>query len=201
MSRYLSATTAFTALTIGLTLIPSVAFAAGGGEQAGLMDPNLVTFLASCAIFTVVLIALWKLAWGPLIKALDDRERKIRESLEAADRAAEESKKAAVEHERVLAEARKEATSIVEEGKRDATVVKDGIVADARAEAEAIRSRTLADIERAKNNAVYEIHDRAVELSYAIAEKVIAKSLNKDDHDSLVKETIQRYDRMEGAQL
>lgn len=201
MRRYPSAhLTLLVAMTLGFTLFPGASAWAAEGEQAGLMEPNLAVFVASCVVFVIVLLVLWKAAWGPLLKALDDRESKIREALEKADRAAEESQKAAVEHERILAEARREASAIVEEGKRDATVVKDGIVADARAEAESIRDRTLADIERAKNNAVYEIHDRAVELSYAISEKVIAKELNKADHDALVKETIQRYDRMEGAQ-
>lgn len=173
---------------------PAAAYAAGGGEQKELISPDIALFGWTVIIFLIVMGILKAKAWGPLLKALDDRESKIRESLEAADRAREESRKAAAEHERVLAEARKEATAIVEEGKRDAMVVKDGIVSDARKEAEELKTRTLAEIERAKNNAVYEIHDRSVALSYEIAEKLIAKSLNQEDHKALIEETMKRYD-------
>lgn len=179
--------------------LPALAFAAAeddGTHAAG--STGLVQIMASTTLWTVVVFVIVALflkakAWGPLIKALDDREQRIRDSLQAADRAREESLRAAAEHERVLAEARKQATAIVEEGKRDAVAVKESIVAEARKESEEVKTRALNEIERAKNNAVYEIHDRAVELSYEIAEKLIAKSLSREEHANMVKQTVDQY--------
>ena len=67
-------------------LLPTVLFGAdpaAGGDQNP-MAPVFSTSIWALGIFVVVLGLLWKLAWGPLLKALDDRETKIRESLEAA---------------------------------------------------------------------------------------------------------------------
>ncbi|MGE3166845.1 MAG: F0F1 ATP synthase subunit B [Planctomycetota bacterium] len=186
-------------------LLPVLAFAAAGdaaeahsadaahSESKGLVEIAASTVLWTLVVFAIVAVILKAKAWGPLIKALDEREQRIRDSLEAADRARAESLKAAAEHERVLAEARKQATAIVEEGKRDALAVKDSIIAEARKESDELKTRALNEIERAKNNAVYEIHDRAVELSYQIAEKLISKSLSREEHAAMVKKTVEQY--------
>lgn len=184
-------------LTVTLLLLPVAGvFAADEGGKAGLVDPVLSTFWWAVITFLIVLFLLKKLAWAPLLKALDDRERRIKESLQAADLARAETDRLKEEHEQLMADARKEATAIVEEGKRDATVVKDGIVADAKREAEAMTSRAKAEIERAKDIAVEDIHARAVELSYAITEKLISKSLTADEHKDLVDSTIKNYSEM-----
>ncbi len=165
------------------------------GEK-GLIEFQLGTLFWSIITFLIVLFILSKYAWKPLLKALDDREARIRESLMAADLAREETKRLHEEHEKLMADARKEATAIVEEGKRDATVVRDGIVAEARKEADSLTHRAKAEIERAKELAVDDIHARAVDLSYAIAEKLIKKSLTPADHQELVDGTIERYAKM-----
>lgn len=192
----------FWAIVVGVlatALLPGTALAAGGEGQKELIDPSIMTIVWTVVVFLIVMAVLRLKAWGPMIAALDEREQKIRESLEAADRMRAESQQAAAEHERVLAEARKEATAIVEEGKRDAVVVKETIVATAKRESEELKNRALAEIERAKNNAVYEIHDRAVDLSYEIVEKLISKSLSPEDHDALIKETLDRYQQQSAS--
>ena len=164
-------------------------------DQPRLVEPWLGTFGWSVITFLIVCFVLTKLAWKPLLKALDEREARIRESLEAADLARAETEQLHKEHQALMAEARKEATAIVEEGKRDAVVVKDGILADARRETEGLATRAKAEIERAKELAVHDLHTRAVEISYQVAEKLIQKSLTREDHEGLVDSTIERYVR------
>jgi len=184
------------ALSFSPLLWASVEAEAGHDAQAPLVGFQLPTFVWTVGTFLVVLFILKKKAWGPMLQALDERERKIKESLEAAERATAESARVAGEHQRVLAEARKEASAIVDEGKRDAEAVRDAIVAEAREGAESIKGRALSDIERAKDHAVHEIHQRAVELSIAISEKLIAKSLSADEHKGLIDETIESYGKL-----
>jgi F-type H+-transporting ATPase subunit b len=173
---------------------PAIAADEAHGEAPpGLLDPVMSTSIWAALIFLVVLALLWKLAWGPLIKALDERETKIRESLEAADRMRAEQEKFQAEQEQILAAARKDANEIVAEGKRDAEAVKDKIVNDARVAAEDTKQRAIAEIERAKDLAVVEIHQRAVDLSIAIAEKLVGHAVSVDDQERLVQQTIEQY--------
>lgn len=162
-------------------------------ESPGLTDPVLPTMAWTAGIFFVVLVLLYKLAWGPLLKALDERESKIRDSLEAADRMRAEQVKFQAEQEQVLANARKEANEIVAEGKRDAEAVKEKIVSDAKAGAEDAKSRAITEIDRAKDNAVIEIHQRAVDLSIIIAEKLVGHAVSVEDQERLVQQTIDQY--------
>lgn len=162
-------------------------------ESPGLTDPVLSTMAWTAGIFFVVLVLLYKLAWGPLLKALDDRESKIRASLEAADLMRAEQLKFQAEQEQVLADARKQANEIVAEGKRDAEAVKEKIVSDAKGAAEDAKNRALSDIDRAKDNAVIEIHQRAVDLSVVIAEKLVGHAVSVEDQEALVQQTIDQY--------
>jgi F-type H+-transporting ATPase subunit b len=196
--RHLAGTAATRLLCVGALLLVSVpalaADEANGEAPPGLMDPVLSTFVWAALIFLVVLALLWKLAWGPLIQALDDRETKIRDSLEAADRMRAEQEKFQAEQEQILAAARKEANEIVAEGKRDAEAVKEKIVQDAKSAAEDTKDRAVAEIDRAKDLAVVEIHQRAVDLSVTIAEKLVGHAVSVDDQERLVQETIQQYE-------
>ena len=180
-----------------VVLLPALLSAADEAEgQRDLTGGYLPTLAWSIIIFASVLFLLRAKAWGPIMKALDEREQKIRDSLEAAERALAESKERELEHEEVMRQARAEATAIVEEGKRDAQAVKDGIIADARRDSDEIARRAKAEIERAKNIAVDDMHKKSVELSLLLAEKVIRKSLSAADHEQLIRETIEGYDKV-----
>ena len=167
-----------------------------GAEGKGLLTPEFEIFIYTIVVFLIAFLILQKKAWGPIAAALDERESKIRESLEAADRMRQEQQEFQAEQEKLLAEARKEASAIVAEGKRDAEVVRDQVVTDANTQAEEIKNRALADIDQAKEKAVDEIHTQAVGLSISIAEKLIGHSVNKDDQDRIAKDTISEYEKI-----
>ncbi len=169
---------------------------AAGGAKKGLLDPDTETFIYTVTVFVLAFLVLKKKAWGPISTALDERDDKIRESLEAADRMRAEQQAFQAEQEKVLANARKEASSIVAEGKRDAEVVRDQVVSEARTQAEEIKARALSDIDQAKEKAVDEIHTRAIDLSLSISEKLIGHSVTSEDHDRIARETISEYEKI-----
>ena len=186
-------------LLLALFAFGGEAFAAGpeaggdGHEKFELSKPFLPTIAWTAICFGAALLLLRKLAWGRILTALDERETKIRESLEAADRMRAEQEKFQAEQEQLLAAARKEANEIVAEGKRDAEAVKEKIVSDARIAAEDTQRKAIAEIDRAKDNAVIEIHQRAVDLSVAIAEKLVGRAVSVEDQEALVQQTIEQY--------
>ena len=96
-----------------LSLI-SFSFAA---ESVGWLDQwlnvNTALLLWTILTFFVLLFILrWK-AWGPLMEALDNREKQISEALSAAQVAKDEAAKVASDNEEVLNKARQEAHEIV----------------------------------------------------------------------------------------
>jgi F-type H+-transporting ATPase subunit b len=70
---------------------------------------NLPVLVAQLVNFTILLVVLRAVAWGPLTKMLDERSERIRESLSAADQAKAQ-----------VAESERQVQDQVEAGRRDA---------------------------------------------------------------------------------
>ena len=73
-------------LSLLLSTSQLLASDAAGGAKKGLLDPDMETFIYTVVVFVLAFLVLKKKAWGPIAIALDERDAKIRESLEAADR-------------------------------------------------------------------------------------------------------------------
>ena len=57
-----------------------------GHEKPSLLSVNPGLIIWTIIIFVLLLLLLWKVAWGPLIKALHNREETIKTSLENAEK-------------------------------------------------------------------------------------------------------------------
>lgn len=157
----------------------------------GFVTPDYGTIFWMFIIFGIVLFILKKFAWGPILKALKDRERSISDALNSAEKARKEVAGLKASNDQIIAEARKEKDIILKEA-RD---IKDKIIAEAKvqANAEAQKGIEIArqQIIAEKDAAISDIKKQVAELSVMIAEKVIKKELeNPKDQDILVKDLL-----------
>jgi F-type H+-transporting ATPase subunit b len=146
--------------------------------------------LWTIVIFLLLVFLLRKVAWKPILNALDERTRNIRESLAQADNAKKEVDRMRAEYERMMAEARKESQEVIAQSRKTAESLRDEMVQKAQQEVEALRQRATRDITLEREKAVEEIKRTASELSVAIAAKIIGKSLNAKDHQDLIKQAL-----------
>ena len=112
-----------------------------------MVDLNM-TLIAQIINFVILLLVLKKWAYKPLMQALADRQARIANSLETADKerlAAEELKR---EYQEQLAQARAQAQAIVEKATKLAEQTKDEIVQEARAEHARLMKETQEEIAR-----------------------------------------------------
>ncbi len=130
--------------------------------------------------FLIACFALYKLAWKPILQALDRREDKIRQSLkEAADIQAQ----AAMDREAqrmMLEEARREAAAIVERARSAAEAAAQAAEEQSRAEAENRVRAAAEEIGRAKEKAVAELRREASGLALDLAGRVLGKKLDAE---------------------
>lgn len=157
----------------------------------GFVTPDYGTIFWMLIIFGIVLYILKKFAWGPILKALKDREKSISDALNSAEKARKEVAGLKASNDQIIAEARKEKDLILKEA-RD---IKDKIVADAKnqANAEAQKSIEFAkqQINAEKTAAINDIKIQVAELSVMIAEKIIKKQLeNTKDQEKLVEDLL-----------
>ncbi|GMV96918.1 MAG: F0F1 ATP synthase subunit B [Phycisphaerae bacterium] len=167
--------------------------AAEGGHGADAPNPftgNLGNAIWTLLIFLIVLIVLGKAAWKPMLTALQNREKFIRESLEAARRDREESERKLRAYEERLAKAREEASAIVEEGRRDAENVKRRIEEEARKNADALIERARREIGIARDSALKELYEQSAQMALTLAGSVLKRQLAPEDQQRLIAEAL-----------
>ncbi len=152
------------------------------------LDPGL--FIWTILTFLVLFFVLAKFAWKPLLAALEARENTIRASLEDAEKAKTELERLNAESEEIIAKARSEAQSIHVEARAAAEKIKTDLMSEAEEDAGKIRDEAEKQIRVEKEKAINEIRQEVVDLSLAVAEKVIKKNLSKEDNQDLIENSL-----------
>jgi len=141
--------------------------------------------------FSILLWVLYKFAFPPILKILEERERKIRESLEQAERHRSEAERKLQEYEAKLNAASREAEAVMAQAKERAQRLLEENEQRLEADAERIKAETAREIEHERRKAVQEIRAQATDLALLVAEKVVGRSLNDQDHRRLADEALQ----------
>ena len=151
--------------------------------HGGLLFWSVVTFL-------LLLVVLKKVAWGPIISALEQRENDIKDALNAAEEAKKEAEKVSNDYEKSIEDAQKQSQKIITASKEAAEKVKAKIEHEASTKAETMLNDAKVQINAEKENAINEIKAIAVDLSIKAASKVIEKNVDNDDNRKLVNDAI-----------
>jgi F-type H+-transporting ATPase subunit b len=181
------------ALALLLSALPARAAEGGGGPFEG----NVGNALWTLVIFGLVVFVLGRYAWKPILSGLASREAFIRASLESAKRDRDEAEARLKEYAEKLVEARSEATAIVEEARRDAEAARHKLDEEAREEVAALFERAKREIGIAQEDATQQLYALAAQLSTQIAAKVLRREINPQDHERLIRESIDRLGRTE----
>lgn len=158
-------------------------------EQYNRFDLSIYTFV----VFALLMILLWKFAWGPIAAGLDARETAIAKMIEDAKVASETAAKQLHQYELKLTQAQEEAGKIIAEARRQADEVATGIRSEAEAAAQRERDRAVAEIEGAKNQALREIAQKSVSTAVDLAGKIIRREVREADHQQLIAESLSRF--------
>jgi F-type H+-transporting ATPase subunit b len=144
------------------------------------------TLVAQLAVFFILAWFTMKFVWPPIVKALDERAKKIADGLAAAERgkldlelatkrsaeALREGKEKAVD---VIAQADKRALQLIDEAKQAAKVEADRIIAGAKAE-----------IEQEAARAKEALRDQVAQLAVAGAEKILRREVDAKAHADIL---------------
>ena len=161
-----------------------------------LLDPNTGVLVWAIVTFLIVIAILAKLCWKPIIRSLDAREHRIREALEASERARADAERIQKESAAILDRARAGADEVLAESRRDASVLKESLLKEAREESERTVARAKREITLAEQKAKDEIRREALALSFDLAERILKREIKPSDHESLVRSV---RDSIEGA--
>lgn len=155
-------------------------------EGPGLFDINTGLSLWALIVFLILLLLLAKFAWGPILNALETRERNIQGSIDDAVRLRKEASDALDEHRLRLREARHEARRIIAEAREAAARLGGEMEAKAREESAAIVQRARREIEVERDAVLEAIRRETVGLALAAASRLVRRRLDAPEDRALV---------------
>ncbi|MFH1277098.1 MAG: F0F1 ATP synthase subunit B [Candidatus Eisenbacteria bacterium] len=156
---------------------------------------NLLSINPGLAVWTVVSFLLFflllrKFAWGPILQALDRREKRIHDAIESAERSRKEAEKILEVQRAELAKARGEAKAIVDEATSDAGHRSEEILAETRKESERLLERARREIHHEETQAIDHIRRDAVDIALEAATRLLGRSMTEADHRRMVEQFI-----------
>jgi F-type H+-transporting ATPase subunit b len=148
------------------------------------------TFFIELIVSIILILAIYKWVLPPINKAMEDRQEKIRVSLEAADQARVDAEAADDERRSVLEQARQQAREIVSTANRTAEQVRTDAQARGQSEYERIVGNADVEIALARQRAVEEAAARMGEVVMEVVERVIGREVNLEVHRDLIDEAV-----------
>lgn len=159
-----------------------------------LVQPDPGLFIWTILTFLVLVGLLARFAWRPLLQALEGRQAAIAKSLEDAQRARQELERLQRESAQMMRQARTEAEAIVSRSRSDAEALREELKQKSRAEAAAIVKNAEKQIQLETARAIQQIRKETIDLSVAIASKILRRQVSKDDHEALIEETLKQVE-------
>jgi F-type H+-transporting ATPase subunit b len=152
----------------------------------GELGINLPSFIAQLVNFLILFLLLSVLAYKPILKMMDERTHRIKESLEQAEVMKAQAEKAQEEFKLQIAEASKQGQLVIERAAKTGDEIREKAKSEAQAEAEALLARAKADIRRERDEVIDELRKEFADLTILAAGKVIGKALDKTAHREMI---------------
>ena len=180
---------AIVSLLLGLPAV--VLGAESGGEHGGggliSVDKSLIVQFVN---FFILLFILQRLLYKPFLAKMAERTDAIKTSLEEAQRVRAEAARAQEENEARLRQAHAEAAAIREQALREAADESRKHIEAAQAQARKLVDDTKSQLDGEIRRAREELRREVSDLSIAVAEKLVRRSLREEDHRRIVADAI-----------
>lgn len=148
------------------------------------------TFIAEVVVVLFILYFAKKKILPPLNKALEDRQEKIRTSLEAADQARAEAAAAGDERQQLLTVARNQAREIVSNAQATSDQIKGESGARGQAEYDRIVGVATSEVTAIRQRAIDEASARIGEIVFDLVAKIVGREVDQSAHQDLVREAV-----------
>ncbi|MDW8480299.1 MAG: F0F1 ATP synthase subunit B [Xanthomonadales bacterium] len=144
------------------------------------------TFLGQLIFFAILIWFTWKFIWPPLMRAVEERQRRIAEGLAAAERSRKALEEAEDQVAAMLREARSRAGEIIDQAHQRASQIVEQARAEALAEAERQRQAAQAELEQAVHRAREQLRAELAELAVLGARRILEREIDPASHRELL---------------
>jgi F-type H+-transporting ATPase subunit b len=164
-----------------------------------LFAPDVGLAIWTLLTFLTLLFILGKYAWGPLLGALDSREKGIQDNIDEARRQRDEAEELLGRYREQLAEGRRQAQALMAESREAAEQLRRELEERAREESREILANARREIERERDAAVEAVRRESVEVALAAASRLLGERLDEERDRQLVTGYIDELGDPDGA--
>jgi len=144
------------------------------------------TLIGQSVAFFIFVLFCMKFVWPPVIAALHERQKKIADGLDAAQRAARDLELAQDKAGQQLRDAKAQAAEIIEQAKKRGAQIVDEAREQARVEADRVKAQAQAEIEQELNGVKDALRAQVGALAVGGAEKILGATIDQNAHAELV---------------
>nr|WP_228481407.1 F0F1 ATP synthase subunit B [Vibrio fluminensis] len=144
------------------------------------------TLLGQAISFALFVWFCMKYVWPPLMNAIEERQKKIADGLQAAERASKDLDLAQANASDQLKEAKRTASEIIEQANKRKAQILDEAREEAQVERQNILNQADAELEAERNRARDELRKQVATLAVAGAEKILERTIDKDAHKDIL---------------
>jgi len=166
-------------------------------KSLGVDLPSVVWHLIN---FIILILILQRFMYKPILKMLDDRSTRIRDSMEQAERTRVETASLEERSKGLLDEARREGQAILAQANRNSERIIGEARQAAQQEGDRLLERARADLTREREQAFQELRQQIADLAVLAAGHVVRQSLDDAGHRQLVQQFLATATPDGGAQ-
>lgn len=144
------------------------------------------TLIGQAIIFAIFVIFTMKFVWTPLAAALAERQKKIAEGLNAADKAQRDLASAHAQVAEELKLAKQQAAAVIEQANKRANQLVEEARAQAQVEADRVKAAGFAEVEQERAAARDVLRTQVATLAVAGAEKILQAEVNAEKHAAML---------------
>ena len=152
---------------------------------------SLPTLIAQVVNFAILLGLLYLVAYKPIMRMLDERSRRVKESLEQTELIRHTTVRAEEEYEKRIDEASREGQEMIARAVHTGEELRQKRQQEAKQEAETLINRARTEIQRERDEAISELRKEFADLTILAAEKVIDQSLDKEAHRQIIDKVLE----------
>jgi F-type H+-transporting ATPase subunit b len=156
----------------------------------GITDLNPGLTLWTAITFVFLLVVLSRFAWGPIVKMLNERERTIKDAIDAAKKERAEAERLLGEQKQSLAKAQREAAELARKNQQEVEALRQELTARARKEADELVATARQQIAEEMSKAKAELKAQVADLAIDAAGRLVKANLDEKAQRQLVEEYI-----------
>jgi F-type H+-transporting ATPase subunit b len=146
------------------------------------------TLIAQSLVFAIFIWFTARFVWPPLMRAVDDRQKKIADGLAAAEKGNRSLAEASAKTDEQLKAAKAQAQEILAAANKQAGQLVEQAKGSAQTEAERIKAAAREDVDREITRARETLRKQVGELAVAGAAQILKREINAQTHADVLKE-------------